>query len=117
MCWNFKLRSTEARTTLIILHSTSLAENQLIDVGRDYVSELRPQTGLLLISQVIHEHGEPWWIYIDRGILLMHPLELSGNPTSRVIKQQSRRNLGEGNCEFCLRKVSLSYSAGIFNIP
>jgi hypothetical protein len=26
----------------------------------DYVSELRPPTGLLFISQVIHEHGEPW---------------------------------------------------------
>jgi hypothetical protein len=29
---------------------------------------------------VICEHGEPWW-NINRGKLLIHPAELSGNPT------------------------------------
>jgi hypothetical protein len=39
-------------------------------MGCDYVSKLRPPTGILFISQVIYEHGEPWWNYIDRGKLL-----------------------------------------------
>jgi hypothetical protein len=30
----------------------------MISIGRDYVSELQPPTGLL----VIYEHGEPWWV-------------------------------------------------------
>jgi hypothetical protein len=33
----------------------------------DYVSELRPPTGLLFIPQMIYECGEPRWIDIDRG--------------------------------------------------
>jgi hypothetical protein len=55
-------------------------------MGWDYVSEIRPQTGLLFIPQMIHKHAEPWWnddIYI--GKLLTPPQELSGNPTSRCI--------------------------------
>jgi hypothetical protein len=48
----------------------------------DYVSQLRPPTGLLFISQVIHKHGEPWLNDIDKGKLLIHPLEFSGNTTS-----------------------------------
>jgi hypothetical protein len=32
----------------------------------DYVSELRPPTGLLFVSQVIYEHGELRWNDIDR---------------------------------------------------
>jgi hypothetical protein len=32
----------------------------------DYVSELRPPTGLLSIPQVMYEHGEPRWNDIDR---------------------------------------------------
>jgi hypothetical protein len=57
--------------------------------------------GLLLISQVIYEHGEPWWNDNDRGKLLICPPELSGNPTSShlVVIQQE---LGKGN-EFSLR--------------
>jgi hypothetical protein len=31
----------------------------MIMLERDYVSELRPPTGLLFISQVTDEHGEP----------------------------------------------------------
>jgi hypothetical protein len=27
----------------------------------DYISELLPPVGLLVISQVIHEHEELWW--------------------------------------------------------
>jgi hypothetical protein len=37
----------------------------IMSMGRDYVSELRPPTGLLFITQVICEHEEPWWNLID----------------------------------------------------
>jgi hypothetical protein len=36
-------------------------------MGLDYVSELRPPVGLLLILQVINESEGPWWNDIDRG--------------------------------------------------
>jgi hypothetical protein len=36
-------------------------------MGWDYVSELRPPTGQLLIPQVTYEHREPWWNDIDNG--------------------------------------------------
>jgi hypothetical protein len=57
----------------------------------DYVSELRPTTGLLFIPQVTYEHGKPWWNEIDRCKLLIRPPELSGNPTSSHLVA-SRRN-------------------------
>jgi hypothetical protein len=31
---------------------------------------------------VIYEHGEPWWIDIDRENITIDPPELSGNSTS-----------------------------------
>jgi hypothetical protein len=37
-----------------------------MSVGRDYVSELRPPTGLLFIPQVIYEYGEPRCNAINR---------------------------------------------------
>jgi hypothetical protein len=50
----------------------------ITSVRWDYVSELRPQTCLLLfIFKVIHELGEPWWHDINNGKLLIGPLELS----------------------------------------
>jgi hypothetical protein len=33
----------------------------IITMGRDYIYELWPPTGLLFFSQVIYEHEEPWW--------------------------------------------------------
>jgi hypothetical protein len=33
----------------------------VMSMGREYVSEPRPPTGLLLIPKVVCEHGEPWW--------------------------------------------------------
>jgi hypothetical protein len=51
----------------------------------DHVSDLRAPTSILLILQVIYEHGEPWWNNMDRGKLLIRPQELSGNPASRHI--------------------------------
>jgi hypothetical protein len=41
----------------------------IVSRGWDYVSELLPQTGLLLISQVIYVDGEPCWNNIGRGNL------------------------------------------------
>jgi hypothetical protein len=32
-----------------------------MSMGREYVSELWPSTGLLFTLQVIYEHEEPWW--------------------------------------------------------
>jgi hypothetical protein len=65
----------------------------IMSMGRDHVSELRPPTGLLFIPQVIYEHGEPWWNDNDRGKLI-HPPELSGNPTSShlVARQEKLAN-------------------------
>jgi hypothetical protein len=36
-----------------------------MSMGWDYVSELRPPTGLLFIPQMIYEYGQPWWNDID----------------------------------------------------
>jgi hypothetical protein len=58
----------------------------IMSTGRDYVSELRPTMGLLLIPQVMYELGDP--LRNDdagRVKLLPFPPELCGNPTSRVI--------------------------------
>jgi hypothetical protein len=33
-------------------------------MGCDYISELRPPTGLLFIPLVIYEHGETWWMMV-----------------------------------------------------
>jgi hypothetical protein len=38
-----------------------------ISMESDYVSELRPLTGLLFILQMVYENGEPWWNDIDRA--------------------------------------------------
>jgi hypothetical protein len=61
-----------------------------MSVGWDYVSERRPPTGLLLIPQVIYEHGEQWWNNTDREELLICPPDLIANVTNSylVTKQQ-----------------------------
>jgi hypothetical protein len=38
-----------------------------VSMGRDYVSELRPPTGILFAFQVIYEYGELLRNSIDRG--------------------------------------------------
>jgi hypothetical protein len=38
-----------------------------MSMGRDYVSELRPPTGLLFIPQIIYEYEQPRWNDTDRG--------------------------------------------------
>jgi hypothetical protein len=39
---------------------------------------------------VIYEHGEIWATDIDRGKLLIHPSELSGNPTSSHLVEKEK---------------------------
>jgi hypothetical protein len=60
---------------------------------------------LIVHPQVIYEYREPQWNDTDRGKLLIHPSELSGNPISShlVAKQEE---IGEGNDEFCLQTIS-----------
>jgi hypothetical protein len=36
-------------------------------MASDHVSELQPPTGILLMPQMIYEHGVSWWNYNDRG--------------------------------------------------
>jgi hypothetical protein len=45
--------------------------------GSDYVSEMWPPAGLLLIPQTIYEHGEPRWNKISREKLLILQPEVS----------------------------------------
>jgi hypothetical protein len=65
---------------------------------------------------VIYEHGEPWWNDVDRGKLMIHPSQLSGNRTSGVIWSQTR-GTGEENDEFHREKYFCSYLQVIFNMP
>jgi hypothetical protein len=60
----------------------------LMLTGWDYVSELRPPTGLLFIPQVIYEYGEPRWNDMDSG-KLNNPPELCDNSTrSNLVAKQ-----------------------------
>jgi hypothetical protein len=54
-------------------------------MGRNYVSELQPPTGLLFILLMMSEYREPRWNNIDRRKFLLLSPELSGNPASRLI--------------------------------
>jgi hypothetical protein len=36
----------------------------------------------------IYEHGEPWWNATDKGKLLIHPTEVSGNLASSHLVAQ-----------------------------
>jgi hypothetical protein len=57
-----------AAVTVFPCVNSGLLIDWLIMMGWDYVSELRPPTGLLVIPQVICEHGEPWWWWCLLGI-------------------------------------------------
>jgi hypothetical protein len=61
----------------ISISSVTDYELDFDDSVLEYVCELRPPAGLLLISQVIYEHGEPWWNDDDRENILIRPPELS----------------------------------------
>jgi hypothetical protein len=52
---------------------------------RHYISELRPSTDVLFITQVKYDREEPWWNDVDRVKLHIRAPELSEKPTIRVI--------------------------------
>jgi hypothetical protein len=74
--------------------------------GWEYVSELRPPTGLLFIPQVIYQHGGTRWSVIDRRKLIRPP-GLSGSTISKA------GGTGEGNREFGLMKYLYSHFEAI----
>jgi hypothetical protein len=84
-------------------------------MGRDCVSE---PAGLFFIPQVIHEHDDPRWKYIDRRnpppLRPIRPPERSVNFTSshRVAKQEDR-----GKEMRMLRTKYPFMLAGFCNIP
>jgi hypothetical protein len=98
---------------LMMIITTTTTTTMIMSMGWNYVSELRPPTGLLFILQMIYEHGEPWWNDdADRGKIQTRPPELSGNPTNRhlVASRRSRRN----EWVFGVAKYFCSYLQVIF---
>jgi hypothetical protein len=94
---------------LIIIIIAVIIIITIMSMGWYYVSELGPPTGILFTSQVIYPHAEPWWNDIDR-VKLIHPLELSGSPTSSYIvaKQEDlakKMNFALQSIFFILRRV------------
>jgi hypothetical protein len=73
-----------------------------MSMGWDYVSELRPPTGLLFIPQVIYEHEEQLRNDNDMWKLLIRLPELSDKPTSKVTSSKAG-GTGEGDDEFGLK--------------
>jgi hypothetical protein len=71
----------------------------------DYVSELRPPTGMLFVPQVMYEYIKPRWNNIVRLKLLIRPSSLEILPAKQ-----------EDHCErnFALRNISFIL-VGIFN--
>jgi hypothetical protein len=60
-----------------------------MSMGWDYISELRPPTGLFIIPHVIYKQGEPRWNDTDRREFLISPPEFSGkSTTSHLIAKQ-----------------------------
>jgi hypothetical protein len=71
-------------TTVYLVLLDAVMMVVMSSMGRDYVSELWPPVGLLFIPQVVHEHGEPWWMLTGENPYPSTRV-LSGNPTSRAI--------------------------------
>jgi hypothetical protein len=65
---------------------------------------MQASLGLLFIRQMIYEHGDPWWIYIDR-VNLIRPPELSDNPTS-IHLVDKLEELANEIMNFALRSIS-----------
>jgi hypothetical protein len=76
----------------------------MMSMGWDYVSELRPPTGLLFVPQVIYEYGEPRWNEIDRRKLQIHPPDLCGNHTHNLVAKQEE--LTKELMNFALQRIS-----------
>jgi hypothetical protein len=67
----------------------------MILVYKRVITSNAPPMGLLFIPQVIYEHEEPWWNDTDREKLLIHPPEISDNPTSSHLVA-NKEGLGKG---------------------
>jgi hypothetical protein len=76
-----------------------------ITMGRDYVPDLRPATGLLFILQFIYEKGEPRWNDIDSGKLLIRQPQAPGNSTNSHLVAKWEEHADE-NAEFCPWSIS-----------
>jgi hypothetical protein len=81
--WQLKILNYHKRWAV-----TWVAEMMTVMILWDYVSELRPSTGLLFIPQMIYEHGEPWWNddvgrgkhwFVHHSALIILPAETSGS--------------------------------------
>jgi hypothetical protein len=55
-------------------------------MGLDYVSELLPPTGLLIITKVLYEHGQPRWNDVDR--------EKTTDSSTRALSQSYQQSSG-----------------------
>jgi hypothetical protein len=80
----------------------------IISTCRDYVYKLRPPKGLLFFPQTIHEHGEPWWIDIDRKTpeSSTRPFWQSYQQSYLVAKQEG---LAKKIMNFALRSISFTF--------
>jgi hypothetical protein len=65
---------------------------------------------------VIYEHGDPWWNNIDKGKLLIRPLELSGNSIRAETSSTKPGVTGEGNDAFGITKYLCSYFEDLFDM-
>jgi hypothetical protein len=95
----------------IILKSISM----FMSIWWDYISELRPPTGLLSISQMIYEYGEPRWNDIDRvkpndsktsAILsITNPYELTRARTRASVERRRRLTAWATTRPKCILKI------------
>jgi hypothetical protein len=87
----------------------------LMSTGLDYVSELRPTTGLWFNTQVIHEHGYPKWNDADRE----NSRSVQSSSLWKSCQQShliASREVLEENYVFCPRNISFIL-VEFFNMP
>jgi hypothetical protein len=53
---------------LVMMMMMTTTMIMITSMGRDYVSELRPPTGLFFMSLATYRHGEPRWNDIDANL-------------------------------------------------
>jgi hypothetical protein len=85
------------------MYRLTLCLDWLIMMGWDYVSELRPPTGLLFIPRVICKHGGPWWWWCRLGI--------TPDSSTRALRQPyQQRHLGQvGEMDQGVRILLIQY--------
>jgi hypothetical protein len=81
-------RSSESPAILFVRHCQAVSL-YAVDDNRVYWVRLRLRTAtnnrLIVYPQVICEHGNPEWNYIDRRKIVIRPPAVSGNPSNKVI--------------------------------